>query len=67
MKGDKTVWAKASKSGWDKRQPTIMLAVFADGISRIPPLIIFKGTEHLEQQTFYDGEESKRYDQCVIV
>ncbi|KAF8249951.1 hypothetical protein K440DRAFT_640730 [Wilcoxina mikolae CBS 423.85] len=31
-KGSKTVWAKAERSGWDKRQATIQLTVLADGI-----------------------------------
>lgn len=67
IRGDKTVWAKARKSGWDKRQATIMLAVFADGICRIPPLIIFKGTEDSRRQNVYYKEESKKYDPRVIV
>ena len=27
LKGNKKVWAKAIKSGWDKRQATLMFAV----------------------------------------
>lgn len=67
MKGDKTLLAKASKSGWDKRQKTIMLTVFADVISRLVPLIILNGTEDLARQTFYHGEERMRYDPRAIV
>ena len=29
--GSKTVWAKAEKSGWDKRQATIQITIPADG------------------------------------
>lgn len=67
IRGDKTVWAKATKSGWDKRQATLMLAVFADGIPRIPPIIIFHGTENEAQQEIYYGKEKKLYDKRVVV
>jgi hypothetical protein len=39
MKEDKTVWAKAIKSGWDKRQAALMLTAFADGVPGVPPII----------------------------
>ena len=41
--GKKTIWAQSSHSGWDKRQGTIQLTVFADGIPRVKPLIFFRG------------------------
>ena len=44
FKGSKTVWVRARRSGWDKRQATIQLTIFADGIDRVIPLIIFRGT-----------------------
>lgn len=67
LRGDKTIWAKATKSGWDKRQATLMLAVFADGICRIKPVIIFHGTEDETQQNIYYGKEKQHYDNRVIV
>lgn len=67
MKGDKTVWAKATKSGWDKRQTTIMLTAFADGVPGIPALIIYHGTEDLVMQETYYSEERKHYDPRVVV
>ena len=36
-KGSKTVQVKTTHSGWDKRQATIMLCVFADGAMHVPP------------------------------
>ena len=42
--GEKTIWAKESKSGWGKRQASLVLCIFGDGIPRIPPMIIFHGT-----------------------
>jgi len=40
---EKTVWVKESL-GWDKRQASLVLCVFADGVPRVPPMIIFRGT-----------------------
>ena len=37
--------AKTDRSGWDKRQATLILYIFADGIPRLPPKIIFHGVE----------------------
>ena len=34
---------KSDRSGWTKRQATLILYIFADGIDRIPPKIIFHG------------------------
>lgn len=67
LKGDKTVWAKSIKSGWGKRQATPTFTVFADGVTRVKPIIIFKGTENEERQQFYYGEEPTLYDDRVVV
>ncbi|RPA95569.1 DDE-domain-containing protein [Choiromyces venosus 120613-1] len=42
--GQKTVWVKETRSGWDKRQASLVLCIFADGIPWVPPMIIFHGT-----------------------
>lgn len=59
-KGSKTVWAKAEKSGWDKRQAMIQLTVFGDG-AMLKPRILFKGKGHLPET------ELDRYDTRVTV
>src|SRR6202046_5034535 len=41
MKGAKTITAKTDHSGWDKRQATLVLYIFANGIPRIRPKLIF--------------------------
>jgi len=33
------------RSGWDKRQLTAQLSIFVNGIVRVIPLIVFRGTE----------------------
>ena len=42
-KGSKTVTIRGAKSGWEKRQCTLQVIVFADGINRCKPLLMFKG------------------------
>ncbi|RPA97235.1 hypothetical protein L873DRAFT_1691456 [Choiromyces venosus 120613-1] len=50
--GSKTVTGKTERSGWDKRQATLILYIFADGIARIRPKLIFHGTsgENIRQK-----------------
>jgi len=65
FKGSKTVWVRTWRSGWDKRQATIQLTIFADGIDRVMPLIIFRDTEN---NTSAPGRrEEKLFDSRVVV
>jgi len=42
QQGEKKIWVQAShQSGWEKRQATIQLTIFADGIPSVKPLILF--------------------------
>ncbi|RPB02545.1 DDE-domain-containing protein [Choiromyces venosus 120613-1] len=59
--GEKTVRVKETRSGWDKRQATLVLCIFADGIPRVPPMVIFHGTGVRLQA------ERRRYDRDVLV
>lgn len=43
--GSRTVAGRSSRSGWDKRQATLILYIFADGVTRLKPNIIFHGAE----------------------
>ena len=43
IKGSKTVSGHTDRSGWNKRQATLILYIFADGIQRIKPKLIFHG------------------------
>ena len=45
FKGAKTVWVKEARSSWDKRQAILQVCVFADGINRCRPLLIFHRAE----------------------
>lgn len=42
-RGTKSVWVKSNGSGLDKRQATVQLTIFADGVKRIKPLVVFRG------------------------
>ena len=71
-KGSKSVQVKASHSGLNKRQASLLLAVFGSGKARVRPLIIFKGKEVYEgrRSEYYKRkrkEEMARYDQRVEV
>ena len=56
-KGSKEVWCASAASGLDKRQCTVQLTIFGDGIPRIRPFIIFRGQglriSHTEQDAWY--------------
>ena len=41
--GAKTVWVKGTAGGLDKRQATVQLCIFADGIARVKPMVVFRG------------------------
>lgn len=61
--GDRTIWVQGSQSGWDKRQGTVQLTVFADAIPRVKPLVFFRG------QGIGGGvvKEMESYDPRVVV
>ena len=42
-KGVKEVWAQSGQSSLGKRQVTVQLTVFADGVDRVRPTVIFQG------------------------
>ena len=62
QKGAKTVWHCGAQSGFDKRQCTVQLTIFADGEPRIKPLLIFRGKGLRISQA-----ERKEHDRRVVV
>ena len=60
--GSSTVWHRGTKSGLEKRQCTVQLTIYADGIARVKPLIIFRG-KGLRIST----SEKEKYDKRVVV
>ena len=41
--GAKELWVRSGQSGLDKRQCTVQLTVFGDGVCRLRPTLIFRG------------------------
>lgn len=70
-RGSHTVQIRSTRSGWDKRQATILLCIFADGAMRVKPLILFKGAlaENLTRRADRErrAAEIARYDPRVLV
>jgi hypothetical protein len=64
FKGVKTVWVKEQRSGWDRRQATLQVCVFADGIKRCQPLLIYHGDPIGDSRR---RAEEKLYDKRVCV
>ncbi|KAH7114029.1 DDE superfamily endonuclease-domain-containing protein [Dactylonectria macrodidyma] len=58
-KGTHTVSVKSARSGWDKRQATLIMYIFADGIQRMKPALIFHGKP---DNPHYDDEREQYHD-----
>jgi transcriptional/translational regulatory protein YebC/TACO1 len=63
--GATTVAGKVDRSGWDKRQATLILYIFADGVPRTMPTIIFHGNPTDERGQIW--KEHELYHPDVIV
>lgn len=62
--GESVVWQRGGgQSGMDKRQCTAMPCIFADGIDRVKPLLIFRG----KGTNIMKGKERDRWDWRVSV
>jgi hypothetical protein len=64
FKGNKTIWIKEQRSGWDRRQATLQVCVYANGIQRCRPLLIFYGDPLGDSRCYI---EEKLYDKGVVV
>ena len=60
--GAKTVWVKGTAGGLDKRQVTVQLCIFVDGIARVKPMIVFRG-----KGTRITTAEKAKWDKRVAV
>ncbi|KAH8800641.1 hypothetical protein F5884DRAFT_862549 [Xylogone sp. PMI_703] len=63
--GSRTVSVHTDRSGWNKRQATLILYIFADEIQRIKPKIIFYGTAVPSGQIY--AKENHLYHPGVTV
>lgn len=60
--GATTVWHRGASSGLEKRQCSVQLTIFADGVSRVKPLVIFRGKGLRISQA-----KTRAYDHRVVV
>ena len=70
-KGVKEVWAQSGQSSLDKRQATVQLTVFADGVDRVIPTVIFRGKGlriSAKEKQSYDRQAKVMYQKksCVM-
>lgn len=65
FRGARTVSGKSDRSGWDKRQATLILYIYADGIQRIKPKLIFHGVAGPTGRIYQ--QEGHRYSNEVTV
>ena len=74
--GVKSVWVRAASSGLDKRQCTVQLTLFADGVSRVKPITILfaDGVSRVKPLVIFKGKgkripiaELAQYDRRVNV
>lgn len=63
--GAKTISIKTARSGWEKRQATLILYIFGDGICRLKPKIIFYGAEGDKGRIF--SNEGDQYAPGITV
>jgi hypothetical protein len=54
FKGVHTMAGKFERSGWDKRQITIILYIMADGSTSFKPVLIFHGKGNMAKRESYD-------------
>lgn len=59
FKGNKTVWERALRACWGKRQATLQLTICADGEKRCKPLMIFRGKGN------HQGKATCAHAQCM--
>lgn len=66
-RGTSEVSVGTGRSGWEKRQATLQVAVFADGVERIKPLLIFEGQGGVGSHKRAFERERLQYDSRVKV
>jgi hypothetical protein len=66
LTGSRTISAETDRSGWDKRQATLVLYLFPDGVgTRIKPKLIFHGASGDRNRIL--NKEQHRYHKGVTV
>jgi hypothetical protein len=61
----KTVAGKFDRSGWDKRQATIILYIMADGSTSFKPVVVFHGKGTVVKRETYDERVEVHFDETA--
>ena len=64
LQGSNDITIRQTRSGWEKRMATLQVTIFADGIARIKPCLIFHGAE---KENSRRKKEKTQYDPRVYV
>ena len=64
-KGDRIVYIKEGKSGYDKRQCILQIAIFANSVLQCKPLLMFKGK--LKGDNCKKAKQKKYYPGVVVI
>jgi hypothetical protein len=65
FKGAIIVAGRFERSGWEKRQATIILYIMADGSTPFKPVIIFHGKETVAKREHYDERVEVHFNETV--
>jgi hypothetical protein len=65
FKGAITVAGKSERSGWDKRQATIIPYIMADGSTPFKPVIIFHGKGTVARREHYDNRVDVHFNETA--
>jgi hypothetical protein len=65
FKGVRTVAGKSDRSGWDKRQATVVLYIMADGSTPFKPVITFHGKETVAKRGHYDDRVEVHFNETA--
>jgi hypothetical protein len=65
FKGASTVADKSERSGWDKRQATIILFIMADDSTLFKPVIIFHGKGTVVKRETYDARVQVEFNETA--
>jgi hypothetical protein len=65
FKGATTAAGKSERSGWDKRQATIVLYIMADGSTPFKPVIIFHGKGTVARREHYDDRVDVHFNETA--
>jgi hypothetical protein len=67
LSGEKTIGGKSDRSGWNKRQATLILYIWGDGELRIKPKLVFHGSSGPRSKILENEQDKYSPDVTVEV